>query len=95
MSSYKHKASTNASGEQSWHNLTKSTSKAVVSPSFKLRRIRKVLKIGCIIFLIAVISGTIIFLVKYSAYTTQRSIASQTLPIERIEFKEIFYKSPF
>ena len=86
MPSYKHKASSNASGEQSWHNLTKSTSKAVVSPSFKLRRIRKALNIGSIIFLIAVISGTIIFLVKYSAHTAQRSIASQTLPIERIEF---------
>ena len=50
MPSYKHKASTNASGEQSWHNLTKSTSKAVVSSSFRLRRIRKALKIGSIIF---------------------------------------------
>lgn len=86
MPSYQHKASSNASGEQSWHNLTKRTTKAVVSPSFKLRRIRKALKIGSIVFLIAVIFGIIIFLVKYSAHTTQRSIASQTLPIERIEF---------
>ena len=86
MPSYQHKASSNASGEQSWHNLTKRTTKAVDSPSFRLRRVRKTLKIGSMGFLITVILGTIVFLVKYSVYNTQRSIASQSLPIERIEF---------
>ena len=86
MRSYQHKASSNASGEQSWHNLTNRASKTAVSHSFKLRRIRTALKIGSIILLISLFFGIFIFLVKPSVHTAQKSIASQTLPIQRIEF---------
>ena len=86
MRSYQNKASSNASGDQSWHNLTNRATKTAVSHSFKLRRIRTALKIGSIILLISLFFGILIFLVKPSAHTAQKSIASQTLPIQRIEF---------
>lgn len=86
MDPRRQKGATSASGEQSWHSLTGSKTRTKpFTPEAKKKRLRKLLKICAITFVVAVLFAVLLAALRSAAARSQASrIAPPSRPIERI-----------